>query len=187
MNLPNVLTLSRIVFAAILVILLEENTLMGNIGAVVVFTIASITDYYDGYFAKTKGLISNFGKIMDPIADKILILSVFAVFAHLNIIPWWMVIVIAIREIAVTISRLLAMQKGLVLAAEKAGKIKTVAQIMAISFILLYLVASQGAAWFGQVQKIWQSLDLALMLVVVGLTVYSGIDYFRMKNEKCSH
>ena len=75
MNLPNILTLSRIGFAFVLVYLLLLNSLTGNIWAAVLFTVASLTDFYDGYLAKKRGLVSNFGKIMDPIADKVLILS----------------------------------------------------------------------------------------------------------------
>ena len=186
MNLPNVLTLSRIVFAVVLVFLLEQSTAMGNIMSVIVFTIASITDFYDGHLAKTRGLISNFGKIMDPIADKVLILSTLGVFAHIGLIDWWMFIVIALREILVTVSRLLAMRQGKVLAAERAGKIKTVVQIIAISAILLYLVAQQSSfcvGWFKEVQSGWQSANTILMLAAVILTVYSGIDYWRNKSK----
>ena len=92
---------------------------------------------------------------------------------------------IAIREILVTASRLVIMRQGQVLAAERAGKIKTVAQITAVSVILLYLVAQQSeycSYWFYNVQRIWLGLNYALMLVVVILTVYSGIDYFRRRN-----
>src|ERR1700733_13732122 len=130
MNLPNILTCSRIVLALVLVILLEKSTEIGNVGAVIVFTVASLTDFCDGHLARTRGLVSNFGKIMDPIADKVLILSAFGVLAHMGVIAWWMFIVIAIREIAVTISRLINRHQGHVLAAEKAGKFKTVTQIM---------------------------------------------------------
>ena len=105
MNLPNILTLSRIVFALFIVLMLLANTLSGNIAATLLFAVASITDFYDGYLAKKQGLISNFGKIMDPIADKILMLCVFGALAYLGMVQWWMVIVIALREIAVTLSR----------------------------------------------------------------------------------
>jgi len=180
MNVPNFLTISRIILAIVLVFLLKENSLAGDLLAVIVFTIASLTDFYDGHLAKTKGLISDFGKIMDPIADKILLLSAFGVLAHIGMVAWWMFIVIAIREIWVTISRLLAMRRGQVLAAERAGKIKTVVQIVAVAAILLYLLAQQtGAFWFYDVQKIWLYVNYCLMLAAVTLTVYSGIEYFR--------
>ena len=112
MNLPNILTISRIVLAVVLVFLLEESSSTGNILAVIVFAIASLTDFYDGHLAKKRGLVSNFGKIMDPIADKILLLSAFGVLAHIGMIAWWMFIVIAIREILVTASRLCGHASG---------------------------------------------------------------------------
>ena len=184
MNLPNVLTLSRIVLAVVLVFLLEAGTSTGNVLAAVVFLIASLTDFCDGHLAKTRGLISDFGKIMDPIADKVLILSAFGVLAHIGMIAWWIFIVIAVREILVTVSRLLAMHQGQVLAAERAGKIKTVAQIIAVSAILLYLVAQQSeycSSWFYHVKQLWQSINQGILILAVILTVYSGIDYFRHK------
>ena len=184
MNWPNVLTLSRIFFALILVILLNQNALITNVAAALVFAVASITDFYDGYLAKKYGLISDFGKLMDPIADKVLMLAVFAVLAHVGMVAWWMVIVIAAREIAVTVSRLAAMCQGQVLAAERAGKIKTVVQITAVGVILLYLIADQSslcASWFYMAQKVWLSLINVLMLLAVILTVVSGAAYFQHK------
>jgi len=184
MSLPNILTLSRIAFAIVLVFLLEENSPIGNILAAIVFAIASLTDFYDGYLAKKRGLVSDFGKIMDPIADKILILSTFGVLAHLGMIAWWMFVVIAIREIAVTVSRLIAMRQGQVLAAERAGKTKTVVQIIAVSGILLFLVAQQSefcSSWFFNAQSTWININLILMVLAVILTVYSGFEYFRHK------
>jgi CDP-diacylglycerol--glycerol-3-phosphate 3-phosphatidyltransferase len=186
MNLPNVLTLSRIGLALVLVFCLEENSLAGNIWAAIVFTIASLTDFYDGYIARTKGLSSDFGRIMDPVADKVLLLSAFGVLAHIAMIPWWMFIVIAIREMAVTASRLMAMRQGQVLAAERAGKIKTVVQIVAVSVILLYLVAQESpycSSWFYSVQRIWLNVNDGMMFAAIVLTVYSGIDYFRNKSK----
>jgi CDP-diacylglycerol--glycerol-3-phosphate 3-phosphatidyltransferase len=184
MNLPNVLTLSRIVLAVVLIFLLEENSSTGNIGALIIFAIASLTDFYDGYLAKAWGLVSNFGKIMDPIADKVLILSVFGVLAHMGVMAWWMFIVIAIREVLVTASRLLAIRQGQVLAAEYAGKIKTVIQIITVFAILFYLVVRQSpySSYLTlNVIKLWLTINLFLMLATVILTVYSGIKYFQDK------
>jgi CDP-diacylglycerol--glycerol-3-phosphate 3-phosphatidyltransferase len=185
MNLPNILTLSRIVFAGILVFLLEQGSSTGNILAAMVFLIASLTDYYDGHLAKKQGLVSDFGKIMDPIADKVLLLSTFGVLAHIGMVDWWMFVVIAIRETLVTASRLGVMfHKGQVLAAERSGKIKTVTQIVAVSVILLYLVARQSSfcsSWFSDVQHIWMILIKVFMWIAVILTVYSGAEYYRNK------
>jgi len=186
MNLPNILTLSRLVLAVVLVFLLEEHSSAGNTGAVIVFAIASLTDFYDGYFAKKMKLVSDFGKIMDPVADKFLLLSVFGVLAQIGMVAWWMFMVIAIREITVTASRLLAMRQGQVLAAERAGKIKTVVQIVAVSVILLYLVAQQSdfcSSWFFNVESLWLGFNEVLMYAAVIITVYSGIDYFRNKSK----
>ena len=186
MNIPNVLTISRIVLAVVLIFLLEENTSLGNILAAVVFAFASLTDFYDGHLAKRSGLVSDFGKIMDPIADKVLILSAFGVLANIGMIAWWMFLVIAVREIAVTTSRLLAIRHGQVLAAERAGKVKTVVQIIAISSILLFLVAQQSencSFWFYNAQRTWLIINNVLMLWAVFMTVYSGVDYFRHKSK----
>jgi CDP-diacylglycerol--glycerol-3-phosphate 3-phosphatidyltransferase len=183
MSLPNVLTVSRIVLAVVLVFLLGKHSFIGNILAVVVFTAASLTDFYDGHMARTTGRVSDFGKIMDPVADKILILSVFGVLAHIGMVAWWMFIVIAVREVLVTASRLWAVAHGQVLAAERAGKVKTVVQIVAVSVILLYLVA-QPNSWFYHVQALWVQVNYMAMLAAVVLTIYSGIDYFRQKAQK---
>ncbi|MDE1921133.1 MAG: CDP-diacylglycerol--glycerol-3-phosphate 3-phosphatidyltransferase [Candidatus Omnitrophica bacterium] len=182
MNLPNILTLSRFVLAAVMAFLLMERSLAGNTLAVIVFAAASLTDFYDGHLAKTRGLTSDFGKIMDPIADKALLLSAFGVLAHLGLVRWWMFLVIAVREIGVTISRLMACARGQVLPAERAGKVKTVSQMVAVSSILLYLVAgAAGGGWFYHVRGVWSDVNYGLMLAAVVLTVYSGIDYFRHK------
>jgi CDP-diacylglycerol--glycerol-3-phosphate 3-phosphatidyltransferase len=186
MNLPNLLTLSRFGFALILVILLLQNSLIANVIAVFVFIIAALTDFYDGYLAKKRGLITNFGKIMDPIADKVLILSLFFVLAYLGATDMRMVMLIALREIVVTVSRLVAMKKGQVIAAESLGKIKTVVQIVAVSLMLLYLVAEQSAicvSWFYVVDIPWRTLNNLIMLSAVVITLISGISYFQSKRK----
>jgi CDP-diacylglycerol--glycerol-3-phosphate 3-phosphatidyltransferase len=184
MNLPNLLTLSRIGWAVVLIVLLEQSTLTGDILAVIIFILASLTDFYDGYLAKKLGQVSDFGKIMDPIADKVLLLSVFGVLAHINMVAWWMFGVIALRELVVTISRLMMMRQGRVLAAERAGKIKTVTQITAVLVLLLYLMVEElEPAWFYKVKSLWLEVNYGLMLAAVILTVYSGIEYFRHKSK----
>ena len=191
MNVPNLLTLSRFVFAAMIIVLLLNNTFAGNVAATVLFVIASITDYYDGYLAKKLNLISSFGQIMDPIADKFLMICIFAVLSFLGMIDSWMVMVIALREIVVTMSRLRALQKGHVLAAEKAGKIKTVFQIVTIIAILLFLIFERGEFsrdWFYKIEDSWKSFIQSLMVASVFITVGSGLGYFRnkWKNEQTS-
>lgn len=179
-NLPNLLTMSRFLFAIAIVMFLLLNTAFGYVAALVSFALASVSDFYDGYLAKTRGLVSDFGKIMDPIADKVLTLSVFGTLAHLGLLPWWMFIVIAVREVAVTVSRLLAMAKGHVLAAEKLGKIKTVLQMGSITLILLFLVFLQYPFFrdFYTAQGIWLIVIEWMLRATVFITVLSGITYF---------
>lgn len=186
---PNILTVSRIGFAVLLVFLLLQNSLTGNILAIIVFTLASLTDFYDGYLAKKKSTISDFGKIMDPIADKILMLSVFFVLVHLGMVALWMVILIAAREILVTLDRLWCTCRGQVLAAEMAGKIKTVFQMITVSLILLYLILDQAAfanSWFYQIQKFYLGWINVFMVITVLVTVVSGVAYFQNRLKRLS-
>ncbi len=184
MTLPNILTISRIILAVVIVGLLMSNSLMGNIAATLFFAIAALTDFYDGYIAKKYGLVGDFGKIMDPIADKILMIAVFGVLAYLGMIAWWMVIVIAVREIAVTASRLAAMRQGQILPAETAGKIKTAFQMGSVFVILIFLMAEQSAGarnWFYVIENNWRTLIDVLMVINMVLTVGSGAAYFWKK------
>ena len=146
--------------------------------ALALFCLAATTDYLDGYLARKYKLVSNFGKIMDPIADKFLTLSIFFVLAKMGIIWSWMVWVIAVREIGITVWRLLAMYRGKVLAAEKLGKWKTVSQMFAIFFILIYLIFMETAyaqTWGPNDWPWWyHSIDVVMWVAVI-LTVVSGI------------
>jgi CDP-diacylglycerol--glycerol-3-phosphate 3-phosphatidyltransferase len=143
-----------------------------------VFTVASLTDLWEGRLARSKGLVTDFGVFMDPIADKVFVLSAFKAFVQLNLVPAWMVVLIATREFLVTGLRLFALGRGHVLPAEAAGKHKTVSQIVAISLILLFLLAresgvTQGGFWVAHGKEgIWW-----LMLLTVALTLTSGISF----------
>ena len=139
-RLPNLLTISRVFLAAGFIICILKSGMLYLVLATVLFILASITDYYDGYFAKKHNVVSNFGKIMDPIADKILMLTAFYIFVSMEIIPAWMFYVIFVREILVTGLRFWAIKKGTFLAAEKAGKYKTGLQITSVIVILLFLI-----------------------------------------------
>ena len=181
MNLPNKLTVSRIILTLIFVILLCRPGLFSKLAAAFIFTLASLTDFFDGYYAKKHNIATNFGKLMDPIADKFLILAAFFVFALMHLVAWWMFIVIFIREIGITIMRLMAIQNGKVLAAEKWGKYKTVFQIITIGVILLYLILQESRVF----SEKWWSVDMIgglaiidfFMIIVVILTVGSGLHY----------
>lgn len=181
MNLPNLLTVSRFFWTIVFIMLLDQNSLRSTIFAAGVFTIASLTDVLDGHIAKTKGLITDFGKIMDPVADKFLILAAFIMFAKMGVLQVWMVVLVFVRESIVTISRIMCLRQGLVIAAERSGKIKTVFQVVCISFILLFLILeksrwSQG--WSQTVESMWGLGIQSLMAMTVILTMQSGLEYF---------
>ncbi len=118
---------------------------------------------------------------MDPIAGKFLILSAFFVFGQMHIIAWWMFLVVFIREIFVTIDRLFKVKKGRVVAAEKAGKLKTIVQVVMIIVVLFYLMLVETSRVSSQ--ETWMATINALMIIVVILTLYSGASYLRQNNS----
>jgi len=165
MNLPNKLTIARVMVVPIFIVLFLLNF---HLIAFVVFILAALTDLVDGQIARKYNLVSNFGKIMDPLADKILVYSAFCLMVENGLIPGWMLIVILTREFIVAGMRTVAASEGLVVAAGMSGKIKTVLQMVAVPMLLLVPVIS------------WQSWVTASMIVLWAsllMTVYSGIEY----------
>ena len=139
MNLPNQLTVARLFLSFLFVALLSiEEVEFMRTAALLVFVIAAITDFLDGYLARKHQLITNFGKLMDPLADKVLMCAGFVLLTRLELIPAWMVVAILSREFLVTGLRLLASAEGVVLAAEALGKYKTILQIVTIIYFLIY-------------------------------------------------
>ena len=180
MNLPNILTMLRLFLTLIFIFFLRQNGLVPKILALFAFTLAAITDFLDGYFARKLNLISQFGKIMDPIADKFLILSAFFIFSTMHIIAGWMFIVICVREVVVTGLRLIAMQKGIALAAEEAGKVKTVLQIVAVYLIMILIILAQldvNAQWYGNMMSALAGGITIFMVGIVLITSWSGISF----------
>lgn len=147
MNLPNKLTVSRFVLTVVFLAVLFSNVYYRETIGLVVFVAASLTDLFDGKIARKRKLITNFGILMDPLADKILVCSAFIAFVGLKWIAAWMVVVVVARELAITGLRLLAASKQLVLAAEGYGKHKTVSQIVAIIAILTLHSYREWGRW----------------------------------------
>ncbi len=139
MNAPNQLTLTRVIMTFVFVVVLMWEFPYSKTAALMLFTVASLTDLYDGILARRYNIVTNFGTLMDPVADKILIGSAFVAFVGLGIIPAWMAIVIIAREFVITGLRLLAASKGQILAAGWGGKNKTVSQVFAASVVLVGL------------------------------------------------
>jgi len=149
MNLPNKLTASRFVLTVAFLVVMVSKMPFHETLALALFAAGGITDFLDGQIARKRKLITNFGILMDPLADKIMVCSAFIAFVGLNWIPSWMVVIIVARELAITGLRLLAASKQVVLAAERYGKHKTISQIVAIISILV-LAAYEQWGWFGK-------------------------------------
>jgi CDP-diacylglycerol--glycerol-3-phosphate 3-phosphatidyltransferase len=165
LNLPNVLTLVRILLVPVLVVALLDETANGDLFAAIVFALASVTDAMDGYLARTRNAITTFGKLMDPIADKLLIIAALVALVSLHRLAGWVAMVIIARELTVTVTRMQATQHGVVIAANWWGKAKTIVQVAAIFFLIAE----------GEPSPTWVD---GLVYGMVAITIVSGVDYF---------
>ncbi|MDT2739856.1 CDP-diacylglycerol--glycerol-3-phosphate 3-phosphatidyltransferase [Enterococcus canintestini] len=181
MNLPNKLTVIRIcmipLFILILVLPFNFGTLVlgttelpiTHLVAAIIFAVASFTDWLDGHIARARGLVTNFGKFADPLADKMLVMTAFILLVDLNKAPGWVVAIIVCRELAVTGLRLLLVEGGEVMAAAWPGKVKTATQMLAIIFLFLNNMPFN---------LIGLPVDQILLYACLIFTIYSGVDYF---------
>lgn len=178
MNLPNRLTVGRLILTAFFVAFLSSSTHWGDCAALALFLIASATDWLDGYLARKLNQMTNFGKLMDPLADKVLVASALICLIPLGALPAWAVIVIIAREFLITGLRQLALSRGVILAADSLGKHKTAWQIITIIFFLSLLAAGDcfgdGARWL---KFLWVHVGPWLIGITVVLTIYSGLAY----------
>jgi CDP-diacylglycerol---glycerol-3-phosphate 3-phosphatidyltransferase len=164
LNLPNLLTVLRIMLVPVLVVALLGNTPSGDVLAAIVFALASLTDFADGYLARSRSSVTTFGKLMDPLADKLLIVAALISLVSLHRLAPWVAMVIITRELAVTALRMGANQAGVVMGASMLGKVKTCIQIAAILALIAF---GSGQAWVS-----------ALVYLAVLITVISGLDFF---------
>ncbi|SDH00065.1 CDP-diacylglycerol--glycerol-3-phosphate 3-phosphatidyltransferase [Alteribacillus persepolensis] len=181
MNLPNKITIARIclipVFMVCMLLPFPNGTMeihttqlpAAHIAGLILFVIAASTDWLDGYYARKYQLVTNFGKFLDPLADKLLVTAALLVFVELQVLPAWMAVVIISREFAVTGMRLVAASDGEVIAASPLGKWKTVFQMFGLA--VLFIDGLFIAAWN-------VSLGMVLIWIAVLLTIVSGIEYF---------
>jgi len=183
MNIANRITISRIVLTIIFMLFLLwwEKIWWTKVISLLIFTFAALSDYFDGLIAKKRNIITDFGKLMDPIADKILVLAAFTAFLQLKLINVWMFMIIMSRETLITSLRLFALNKGKVLSASRAGKHKTVSQMAAIFVILVFIVFKEVMKTFFTWNPNWNNFFnwsiYILMLLTIGLTLYSGLTY----------
>lgn len=161
----------RMILVPVFIVLYLMNY---NIAALVVFVVASFTDFLDGHLARKNNLVTDYGKIMDPLADKLLVTSALVCMVQLQVVPAWMVIVILAREFAITGLRAVAASEGIVIAAAWSGKVKTVTQMIAVIFLLLN-------NWpFSLVNIPFATI---MLWIAVIMTIYSGCEYI-WKNRK---
>lgn len=181
MNIANRITMSRVALTFVFMFFLFCHGLWAKVASLVVFILAALSDFLDGFIANRKNMITDFGRLMDPIADKILVLAAFAAFVQIQLIEAWMFTIIVSREILITSFRLFALNKGKVLSATRAGKHKTVSQMLVIFTILGFIVLKEAmltySTWNPLWEKFFRQAIYVLMLVTVGLTLYSGISY----------
>jgi CDP-diacylglycerol---glycerol-3-phosphate 3-phosphatidyltransferase len=164
LNLPNLLTMLRILAVPVVVVALLDETPNGDTLAAIVFALAALTDGLDGYFARSRDAITTFGKLMDPLADKLLIAAALVSLVSLDRLAAWVAMVIIAREFAVTGLRAIAAERGLVISASWLGKVKTVLQIAAVFALITF-----------DPSPLWVDL---LVYLAVAATVISGADYF---------
>lgn len=164
LNAPNVLTVARILLVPVLIAALLSGANHGDLLAAIVFAVASMTDAIDGYLARTRGAITTFGKLMDPVADKLLVIAALVSLVSLDRLAAWVATVIIAREFAVTATRMAATQQGVVIAANAWGKAKTIVQVAAIFFLIAF-----------DPTPVWVDL---LVYAAVAITIASGVDYF---------
>src|SRR5215212_8640298 len=163
-NIPNVLTLLRILAVPVIVVALLDETPNGDALAAGVFALAAISDGLDGYIARRRQDVTTFGKLMDPLADKLLIVAALVALVSLNRLAAWIAMVIIAREIAVTGLRAVAAEQGVVISASWLGKVKTALQVAAVFALIIW----DPSPW---------PVD-ALVYLAVAATVISGLDYF---------
>jgi len=175
MNLPNKLTVGRMIAVPFFIAAYMFEL---YVVAFVLFVAASVTDFLDGYLARKHNLVSNFGKIMDPLADKVLVYSAFCLMVEDGTVPGWMLIVILAREFVIAGMRTVAASEGIVIAAAMSGKIKTVLQMIAVPLLLFVPVLSGTGA--GHIVDMAAQAFLWASLI---MTVYSGVEYV-MKNKE---
>jgi CDP-diacylglycerol--glycerol-3-phosphate 3-phosphatidyltransferase len=187
MNLANKLTISRIVLTFVFMFFLFSKGILFKTLALLVFIIATWTDYLDGFLAKRRNEISDFGRFMDPIADKILVIAAFLAFVEMKLVPAWIVVIIIFREFIITGLRVIALVKGKVIEAEMAGKHKTVSQMLSIYMVLFFIIGKEYGTgmfkfWTPGLEHNLKNVIFSMMVLTAILTLISGISYL-VKNK----
>jgi len=199
-KLPNRITMFRMFIIVLFIPALLASNIVFNYIALFLFAIAGISDWLDGYLARKWNIVSDFGKVMDPLADKILVISTLLCFVQLGVVPAWMVVIIISREFLISGIRMMAAQDGKIIMASNLGKIKTFVEMTAITTVLLLKVIQDTIEYYNDTQT-WEQIlmrlgnwgDLLvkvaygapywLMFIATVISLISGLDYF-FKNKK---
>lgn len=181
MNLPNKLSMLRICMIPFFVAFAMMGAFWAQLLAVIIYIVACITDALDGHIARSQGLVTNFGKFMDPIADKLLVMSALIILVSQRRMPAWVCILMLAREFLISGFRLVAAETGKVIAAGKLGKLKTIFQMISTIALLLFVPVNGSAAILGNFGIIVSNI---LMYIALVLTVVSGVDYI-LRNRDC--
>jgi CDP-diacylglycerol--glycerol-3-phosphate 3-phosphatidyltransferase len=180
MNWANRLTLGRLALTVFFVWSLSSAWAYARTTALVIFVLAGISDYFDGAIARRYGIVTKFGKLMDPLVDKVMMAAAFICLVPLGAVPAWVATIVVARDFLITGLRLLASSDGVVLPAERLGKHKTSWQIATVVFFLLLLAAHElglaqtESAWWSNA---WRYGGNTLLWITIGLTIYSGLGY----------
>ncbi|MDO4611579.1 MAG: CDP-diacylglycerol--glycerol-3-phosphate 3-phosphatidyltransferase [Candidatus Saccharibacteria bacterium] len=167
-NGPTILTLARIVLVLPLMICFFVNNLPGQIATLLCFVVASITDFIDGRWARSKKIVTDLGAFLDPLADKMLVNLTFLMLTYVGIVPLWMFAIILVRDFAVDGMRMMAAKSGITVSASIFGKAKTMLQMITLTSILFNRMLNC---------EILTNINFALLIAVVALTIFSGSDY----------
>ncbi|MDW8246820.1 MAG: CDP-diacylglycerol--glycerol-3-phosphate 3-phosphatidyltransferase [Sandaracinaceae bacterium] len=178
-NLPNFLTLLRIALIPVVLSFLYEQTPQSSFWAAMVFTLCSITDFLDGWIARKRGLVSLLGQFLDPMADKVLVVSSLIVMVEINRVPGWAVIVIVARELAVTSFRVIAMSEGVAIPAGQGGKEKAALQMVALVMLMVHYRFDIDF-WFFQIEKLdFNGVGLVLLYLSILFAITSAGEYLQ--------
>ena len=180
MNLPNILTVGRILITPLFIILLFYDHPYAKSWALFIFVTAMLTDIFDGYYARKYNLVTDYGRFLDPLADKVMVLSALISFAVMNVIPFWMVSLIIFRDVFVTGLRMAMSSKNKTMVTSKIAKRKTLSQVLIIIFILFNIgLSSLSISWIGEIILFSKQYDLIyyFTFLVTVFTVFTGFTY----------
>jgi CDP-diacylglycerol--glycerol-3-phosphate 3-phosphatidyltransferase len=167
-NLPNRLSLLRVLLVPVLVACMYIPGTAGCIVSLIIFSGAALTDFFDGYIARKRGIVTNLGKFIDPVADKLLVISAMIMLVNRGMLAAWVVVLVLFRELAIDSLRLVASKNGTVIAASPYGKMKTVIQIITV----ILLLCTSFFPWLNIIAQ-------AFIWLTIAATLWSGVDYFK--------